>query len=229
LPFIYLARSTGRAAGLALVAALAVGPALQAQGDSASAEAFASRLQKKYDTVRDFTADFTQTYEGGVLRKKTSERGTVQIKKPGRMRWSYTAPEPKLFVADGEKMYSYVPADRQVVVSRVPPADEAATPVLFLVGKGNLTRDFSVSFADVPGAPPGSVALRLLPRQQERDYEWLTLVVDRDTLVLRMLIAGDNQGGTSTFAFTNLKENVGLPDRTFSFTIPRGADVIHQG
>jgi outer membrane lipoprotein carrier protein len=229
LPFNYLAALTRLAAVAALLVALGPVPPLQAQAGRGSAEEFASRLQKKYDTVRDFTADFTQTYEGGVLRKKTSERGTVQVKKPGRMRWSYTAPEPKLFVADGEKMYSYVPADRQVVVSRVPRGDEAATPVLFLVGKGNLTRDFSVSFTDVPSAPPNSIALRLLPRQPERDYEWLTLVVDRDTLSLRMLIAGDNQGGTSTFAFANLKENVGLPDSTFSFTIPRGADVINQG
>jgi outer membrane lipoprotein carrier protein len=229
LRFNYLAPTARLAACAAVLAGLALGPALQARGELGSADEFAARLQKKYDTVRDFTADFTQTYEGGVLRKKTSERGKVQVKKPGRMRWSYTSPEPKLFVADGQKMYSYVPADRQVVVSRVPAADEATTPVLFLVGKGNLTRDFTVSFTEVASAPPGTVALRLAPRQRERDYEWLTLVVDRETLGLRMLIAGDNQGGTSTFAFTNLKENVGLPDSTFSFTIPRGADVIDQG
>jgi outer membrane lipoprotein carrier protein len=229
LQYRYLASLARCAAAAVLLVGFATDPAVQAQDGRASAEEFAARLQKKYDGVRDFTADFTQTYEGGVLRTKTSERGKVQIKKPGRMRWSYTSPEPKLFIADGEKMYSYVPADRQVVVSRVPRADEAATPVLFLVGKGNLTRDFAVGFTEVPSAPPGSVALRLLPKQPERDYEWLTLVVDRETLSLRMLLAGDSQGGTSTFAFTNLKENVGLPDSTFSFTIPRGADVITQG
>jgi outer membrane lipoprotein carrier protein len=60
-------------------------------------------VQQKYDRVKDFTADFTHTYEGGVLKKKSTERGTVQIKKPGRMRWEYTAPEKKTFVSDGRR------------------------------------------------------------------------------------------------------------------------------
>src|SRR5215218_843491 len=66
-----------------------------------SAAALASRLQTRYDAIKDFTADFTQTYEGGVLRRKTTESGTLLVKKPGRMRWEYKAPEEKLFVADG--------------------------------------------------------------------------------------------------------------------------------
>ena len=41
-----------------------------------------------------------------------------------------------------------------------------------------------------------------------------------------MLVAGDSQGGTSSFTFTDLKENVGLADTLFTFTIPRGTDVI---
>jgi len=52
------------------------------------------------------------------------------------------------------------------------------------------------------------------------------LVVDRASLQWRMLVTTDRQGGTSTFAFTNLRENTGVPDREFVFTIPRGVDVI---
>ena len=41
-----------------------------------SAQEVAAALQKKYDSVRDFTADFVQDSEGGVLRKKQTERGS---------------------------------------------------------------------------------------------------------------------------------------------------------
>src|ERR1041385_3128128 len=85
-----------------------------------TAPELAQALQKKYDAVKDFSADFTHTYEGGVLRKQITERGRMTIKKPGRMRWQYTAPEEKLFVSDGLKLYSYVPEDKQVVVANVP-------------------------------------------------------------------------------------------------------------
>src|SRR6266542_1365653 len=105
------------------------------------AQEAAAALQKKYDAIRDFTADFVHDSEGGILRKKQTERGFVQVKKPGKMRWDYKAPEPKVFVSDGRRIYLYVPADNQVIVSPVPDQDQATTAVLFRVGKGNLTRD----------------------------------------------------------------------------------------
>jgi outer membrane lipoprotein carrier protein len=191
------------------------------------AAAFAARLQQRLGGIRDFSADFVQSYEGGALRTRTTERGTVQVKKPGRMRWAYTSPEEKLFVSDGRRMYMWIPADKQVMVSTLPAAGEAGTPVLFLLGRGDLTRDFTVAYAATPpAAGPAAVALSLTPTRAEPEYTTLTLVADRPTLALRMLIADDSQGGTSTFTFSNLKENTGVPDSRFAFTIPRGADVI---
>lgn len=189
----------------------------------------ARAVQAHYDTVRDFTAAFTQTYVGGVVRKRITERGRLEVKKPGRMRWEYTQPEPKTFVSDGSQMYSYIPADRQVYVSPMPSDDRATTAVLFLSGKGNLLRDFDVSYADDADAPAGTIALRLDPKLPERDYDWLELVVDARTHQIRSLVAADQQGGTSTFQFSDLQENVGLSDKTFEFKIPRGVDVIRGG
>jgi outer membrane lipoprotein carrier protein len=194
--------------------------------DRPPAETVARAVQQHYDGVHDFSADFTHVYEGGALRRKTTERGVVLVKKPGRMRWTYKSPEEKLFVSDGHKIYFYVPADKQVTVSSMPSDDKASTPILFLSGKGNLTSDFSVSYAD--SDMPDTVALKLIPKAKTPDYDTLILIVDRRALTLRMLIAHDAQSGTSTFTFSNLKENVGLSDSQFTFAIPRGADVITQ-
>jgi outer membrane lipoprotein carrier protein len=212
---------------LLLAALLLIAPvAATAQARPAAVDA-AKAVQQKYDRVKDFTADFSQTYEGGVLKKKTTERGTVQIKKPGRMRWEYTTPDKKTFVSDGRKIYSWVPADKQVIVSSVPPDDEATTAVLFLAGKGNLTRDFNVSYAE--SAAADTWALRLDPKQKQRDYDWLIVGVDPKTLQIRSLTAADQQGGRSTFEFSNYRENTGIADSVFTFKIPRGADVITAG
>jgi outer membrane lipoprotein carrier protein len=190
-------------------------------------QALAQALQRKYDTVRDFSADFVHSYQGGVLRKTVTERGRLLVKKPGMMRWAYGGDDQKVFVSDGRKMYSYIPADKQVYVGSVPTDDQASTPGLFLAGKGQLLRDFVVTAGALPvGAPPGSAALKLVPKRTDGDYEWLALVVDEASLQLRMLVTGDKQGGQSTFTFTNMKENVGLSDREFTFRIPRGVDVV---
>jgi outer membrane lipoprotein carrier protein len=193
----------------------------------ATAPELAAALQKKYDAVKDFSADFVHAYEGGVLRKQITERGKLVIKKPGKMRWEYAAPEEKLFVSDGVKMYSYIPQDKQVIVSSIPPADQATTPTLFLAGKGNLTRDFTPSLvAPPPGSPAGSLALKLEPKTRQREYDWLTLVVDPESLTIRGLVTADAQGGTSRFSFTNLKENTGVADKAFVFKMPRGVEVV---
>ena len=212
-------------AAAASVAAVLLAAAPRA-ADSTAPE-LAAALQKKIDGIRDFSTDFTHTYEGGVLKKQITERGHLLVKKPGRMRWDYADPERKTFVSDGLKMYSYIPEDKQVIVTSVPPEDEASTPALFLAGKGSLTRDFTAALVEAPaGMAGGSRALKLVPKARQRDYDWLTLVVDPGTLAIRGLQTTDAQGGTSTFSFTNLKENVGVADKAFAFKIPRGVDVV---
>jgi outer membrane lipoprotein carrier protein len=192
-----------------------------------TASELAQALQRRIDAIKDFSTDFVHSYQGGVLKKQITERGHLLVKKPGKMRWDYTAPEPKQFVSDGLKLYSYVPQDKQVIVSPVGRDDDATTPALFLAGKGSLVRDFTPSLVDLPmGLPPGSRALKLVPKARERDYDWLVLAVDPSTLAIRGLVTSDAQGGTSTFSFLNLKENVGVADSEFVFKIPRGVDVI---
>jgi len=211
------------------VAVLAMAVGVMAVGHAADATApeLAAALQRKYDGVRDFSADFSHTYQGGVLRKQITEQGRLLVKKPGKMRWDYSTPETKQFISDGVKMYSYIPQDKQVIVASVPSDEDAPTPTLFLAGKGNVTRDFTPSLVAAPaGMAAGSRALKLVPKAKQRDYDWLVLVLDPASLALRGLLTVDAQGGTSSFSFTNLKENTGMADKEFAFKIPRGVDVV---
>ena len=187
-------------------------------------DVLARSLQQRYQGIKDFSADFVHSYRGGVLRTQTTERGRVLVKKPGLMRWTYTAPERKEFVSDGARVYSHIPADRQVIVSTVPPDSQATTPALFLAGKGDIARDFTATYPDP--ATAGPVMLKLTPRRSEPEYEYLVVAVDLATLQIRALTTRDRQGGDSTLTFNNLKENQGISDKEFAFRIPRGVDVI---
>ena len=109
----------------------------------------------------------------GPLRRRAGLRGRVRpdlrrrraadqdhrarhrvVKRPGRMRWVYTAPERKEFVSDGSKIYTYFPADKQVIVSPAPTGADT-TPALFLTGQANIVRDFEASAMQLPGAAAG--------------------------------------------------------------------------
>ena len=147
---------------------LGLGSGLASGQATPTAQEIATSIQRKYDTIRDFSADFVHTHEGGVLKRKRIERGTLLVKKPGKMRWTYQAPDEKVFVSDGVRLIQYFPDENRAVVSEVPDDDQAA--VLFLAGRGHLTRDFNVSFSQ--GGSDAGVAwtLRLEPRKPQPEY-----------------------------------------------------------
>jgi outer membrane lipoprotein carrier protein len=145
------------------------------------------------------------------------------VKKPSRVRFTYEAPERKVFVSDGSQFYSYFPADRTGSVQPLPKDDEASTALLFLAGRGNLTRDFTAS---IPAkVPAGEWHLLLAPKKPQADFETLTLILDPATLALRGFITTDEQG-TNTVRFSNLRENAGVADNAFAFQFPKGTEII---
>jgi len=191
--------------------------------------ALAAKVQQRYNGIKDIQADFVQTYEGGVLRTKTTERGTVSIKRPGKLRFLYTKPEKKEFVSDGVRLYAHMVADKQVIVSAAPGPDQGDIPAMFLAGQSDLARDYTPTFTQLPGAAPGLLTLQLVPKKKSAEYENIGIGVDAKTFQIQFLTAVDTQGGRSSFAFSNLKENQGLSDKEFVFRIPRGVDVVTNG
>ena len=212
--------------GLLTVGILAAGTVLGAAARQTTQDpaTLAKAIQAHYATVNAFTADFTHTFKGGLLPQTTVERGHVKIKKPGRMRWTYTAPEAKEFVADGTVLYSYVKADRTCYVSDLPTGDTVSTAVLFLAGKGDLVRDFRAAASASSSQTEWRVLLT--PRTPQTEFTQITIGVDPKTLKLVTMESVDADGGVSTFVFVNLKENASLSDRDFQFTPPKGVDVI---
>ena len=145
------------------------------------------------------------------------------------MRFIYTKPERKEFVSDGNRLYTYLVADKQVIVGAAPGPNDGTIPALFLAGQGDIARDYTPMLTPLPGAAPGLITLKLTPRKADPDYEWLGIGIDPKTSQIQYLVAADRQGGKSSFAFSNLKENRGLADKDFEFRIPRGVDVVTNG
>jgi outer membrane lipoprotein carrier protein len=188
------------------------------------------KIEKHYDSVSDFEAEFTQRYERRLLRRTVSESGRVSVKKPGRMRWEYRAPEEKVFVTDGVKTYFYLPAEKQVMVSHQPQGAmgmEEGSPFELLAGRGRLRDSFTPSFTDEPAAR-GGIVLRLDPRRPREEFEAVDLEVrPSDGRVLRVVLI-DAASNRTEFLFDEVRENVGLPESLFRFAIPSGVEVVVQ-
>jgi outer membrane lipoprotein carrier protein len=206
---------------LLAVSAMGRGEHLAAQNSPPPAAQLAAKIQAHYDTVRDFTADWTLTQTSPLRPQPKTERGEVKVKKPLKMRWTYTTSDKQQFVSDGVRIYSTFPQDRYVEVSPLPAENETSAWLLFLAGRGNLTRDYTSKLA--AEQQPGEWRVVLEPAgKRQADFKTLTLEVDRTTFQIRGLVVTDEQGATSVYRFANIRENRGLSDREFVFTFPKG-------
>ena len=211
-----------RAAPLTLLLALlALDLPAASPPDPELARGVIRRLEAHHARTADLVARFTQSYRSGMLGREVVERGIVSVKRPGRMRWEYRDPEPKLFVSDGRTFSFYVPADRQVVVSEQDP--ERSLAARLLSGRGGLTDDFEVSLDEPVEA--GVFRLRLVPRRPEADVERALLDVEASGRI-RSILLEDIQGNRTRFRFENVRENTGLRDSLFRFDVPAGVEVI---
>ena len=193
---------------------------LEATAPRTAAEFLAQRIEERQAAARDLVARFVQRYRSGALNRTLVERGEVKVKRPGRMRWEYQDPEKKTFVSDGKRFYFYVPADKQVVVRDQDPA--RSLPALLLSGRSGILSEFDPTLE--PGRP-GLSRLKLVPKNPDPEIARVFLDVDGEHRIRRIEVL-DVQGNESIFEFEDMRENVGLPDATFRFDVPRGVEVI---
>jgi outer membrane lipoprotein carrier protein len=189
--------------------------------DAELARSLVRKVEERHARTADLVARFTQSYRSGMLGREVTERGVVSLKRPGRMRWEYKDPEPKLFISDGRTFYFYVPADKQVIVSEQD--EQRSLAARLLSGRGGLAEEFAASLESP--LEEGVVRLKLVPRHEQPDVERAFVDVEPSGRV-RAILLDDVQGNRTRFRFEAVRENTGLRDELFRFEVPKGVEVI---
>ncbi len=187
------------------------------------------RLEATYKGIRALKADFRQAASNRTLNQTTEAKGTLYLKKPGKLRWEYATPTPQEIVSDGQKLWVYTPELKQVNVTAAPQA-LAGPAGSFLQGLGQVREQFQARFLN-PAQPTnadGLVVLDLTPKQPQPLLARLVLSIDPKSWLVRQAVLYDELGNTVRLSFLDVTVNPGLPDRLFVFTPPPGAVVVQQ-
>ncbi len=187
--------------------------------------AIADKVDQHYDHMRTLQAAFTETYSGAGMTR--TESGTLLLKKPGRMRWDYDQPRPKLFISDGKTAWFYVPGERQARCAPVKQLDDLRSPLRYLLGKTKLEKELDgLSLApDQTPINPDDVILRGIPKSMHDRVAQTLLEVSSDGLIDRIVVE-ELDGSSTEFRFLQQKENVQIPDQRFSFAPPAGVEIV---
>jgi outer membrane lipoprotein carrier protein len=187
------------------------------------------RMQKRYDQAKDFRARFSQNYSRAAVNRSTVSTGTVAFKKPGRMRWDYEKPEPRMFVSNGQVLWLYEPTEKQAFKQELKNSQLPAA-LAFLMGKGKIADEFDVAFAkDAKHGRAGDYRLALTPKQPQSSYKSILFVVDPKEFLVRETLLMDPQGNTNHFVFDDMVVNDKVPDTLFKWTPPAGVRVVDTG
>src|SRR2546430_6021115 len=143
-------------------------------------------IEVAYGRMTDLRAEFSQAAFNKSLNQTIPARGTVYLKKGGKLRWEYTEPTAQEIVSDGKKLWVYTPTLNQANVGDAPAA-LAGPAGSFLAGLGRLRAEFTVRFLN-PAQPKdaeGHWVLDLTPKQPLPTLARLVLVVDATTWEIR--------------------------------------------
>jgi chaperone LolA len=184
-------------------------------------------IEAAYGRMLDLRADFTQTAFNKSLNQTIPAKGTVYLKKGGKLRWEFTEPTAQEIISDGKKLWVYTPTLNQANVAEAPEA-LAGPAGSFLAGLGRLRTEFQVRFLN-PAQPKdaeGNWVLDLTPKQPLPTLTRLILSLDAKSLEIRKAVVHDQFENTVTMRFTTMAVNSGLPDRTFTFVAPKGVVIV---
>ena len=209
-----------------VVLAAVIASAQSLAAESRSADQIVDSLQKNYDTTADFTADFRQETEVKTLNRKLKASGKLSFKRPGKMLWRYEEPKGQFVLADGHNLYFYQPEQNQVIKSPLKNAFRSDIPLSFLLGLGNLKRDFNATLKD---SEDNQYVLGLEPKGELGGFSEVLLGVNRSTFDIEWISVRDAAANLTTIRFSGMRKGVGVQESLFRFQAPDGVDIVELG
>jgi outer membrane lipoprotein carrier protein len=180
------------------------------------------------DTLREFVRDvksgraaFTQTVSSADGVKKKLSSGSFEFARPNRFRFAYAKPFEQLIVSDGQKVWIFDADLNQVSVRKLTQA-LGATPAALLAG-ASLDKEFELA---AQASQEGIDWVLATPRQKDGAFQSMRIGFRGKELAAVEVL--DSFGQRSLLQFGQYAANVAIPESSFRFVPPAGADVIEQ-
>jgi outer membrane lipoprotein carrier protein len=186
-------------------------------------KAIVDAIQKQYDATDTFQARFIQKSYLKILGQSQKAEGSVSIKKPGKMKWEYKAPDHQVLVSNKQGLWLYLPDEKQVTKMKSQSIYSSNTPALFLAGRGKLTESFTIGKVTEEN---GIYIAELIPRDKVQSLSKMVLLADKKNFQIVGSRVYDSLGNRTEMLFSNIETNPNLKEKLFQFKVPKGVELI---
>ncbi|HZD51345.1 MAG TPA: outer membrane lipoprotein carrier protein LolA [Silvibacterium sp.] len=186
-----------------------------------TAQSLAAQVDRHYNALHSLRVNFVQEYAG--LGQQRRESGVLLLKKPGRMKWTYSQPPGKLFVLDSRNAYFYSPGQSEIQRVAAKKLDDLRSPLRFLLGHAELAKELTGMQITSQGE---NYELSGTPKDMEPRVAALRFTVSAEGVILGIKVE-EVDGSVSTFTFTDEVPNPPASNADFVFHAPAGTVVIN--
>ncbi len=172
--------------------------------------------------TKTLTANFKQAVLDESGKAKQTSYGVFYLSRPGKFRWNYQKPFLQEIISNAGKVWFYDTDLEQVTVKKLDKS-VGSTPALLLTGDVALEKEFTI---EKQNDAEGMQWLKLVPKNSESNFKYVRLGLVNG--VLGAMELHDNFGQLTRIYFSQVKSNADLKADLFTFTPPKGVDVLED-
>ncbi len=179
------------------------------------------KVQKKYETIKDVTINFSQNMVFAVSKMEQNFNGILKMKKGNKYRIEL---EHQTIVTDGASVWSYYHSNNQVIIDKYKEDPKSFSPDKILINVPQNYKAYMIGYENF--LDKKSAVIKLTPKDKKSLTKSLKVWIDMNEYLMRRIEIVDISDNISTYTINSIKLNLGIPDNIFKFEIPKGVETV---
>ena len=194
----------------------------EAPAKKITAEAITKKMQQRIDKVGGLSAEFSiSTYMAALDQNRESSGRLYILRKKSKLRLERA---DQTIVSDGKSVWTYIPANQQIIVMPTEDSKAGIRPDEFLFFYTNQYTHTLIGDEMIDGVV--HYELHLKANTVLADFPELRIWVDSGEWLTRRVLYADDMGSETVVQFTHIRLNPDMPSGTFTLSAPEGVEVV---
>ena len=194
----------------------------EAPAKKITAEAITKKMQQRIDKVGGLSAEFSiSTYMAALDQNRESSGRLYILRKKSKLRLERA---DQTIVSDGKSVWTYIPANQQIIVMPAEDSKAGIRPDEFLFFYTNQYTHTLIGDEMIDGVV--HYELHLKANTVLADFPELRIWVDSGEWLTRRVLYADDMGSETVVQFTHIRLNPDLPSGTFTLSASEGVEVV---
>jgi outer membrane lipoprotein carrier protein len=184
-------------------------------------------IEVKYGQAGTLKAEYTQVTETRGLGQKKTSSGTLEVKRPNKLRWQQQKPDSNLLVSDGKTFWFYTPpfdeGERGQVIEKKTSEVQSRLATSLLAGS------FSQAAKDMRVRPRTEAIFMLQPKRGAAgSVASIEVEADPKAKTIQRVRLQHRDGNSSEITLKNIQLGEDTPDSRFEFSAPPNTDRVRE-